>query len=402
MSELKDVFIGRQPIMDGDQNLFAYELLFRNSATVNHAEILGSDSATAQVMLNAFGEIGLVEVVGNAKAFVNFTEGLLDPKYESFFPKNQIVIEVLGSVVLNEKLMVNLKILKERGFKIALDDFILHPELKPLRHFADIIKINTSRIGPKDLSRYIEDFLEDGMILLAEKVESLDQYEFCKNIGFKYFQGYFFAKPKIIQGKALPTNRLHLMEVLSKVYDPDVDMRKLSDAIASDISLSQKLLKFASSTGRNQRVITSIHDAVMQFGLARLQSWVSMVALAGIDDKPLELFRTALIRAKFCELIGERNRDFSVDTYFTVGLFSCLDALMGQEMGDLLKQIRIAPPITMAILNHDGELGLALKIVLALEAGETIDFELPQEMTGADVSALYVQAMAKAQEVKIA
>jgi len=397
MSELVDVYIGRQPILDKSQNLYAYELLFRNSEN-NKADILGGDSATAQVMLNAFGEIGLTEVVGNAKAFVNFTETLLDPKYSAFFPKNHIVIEVLGTVNFNNALMTNLIKLNQAGFKVALDDFVYHPDLKPLRKYASIIKIDTQRIGPKALPAYIESFRETGVKLLAEKVESLDQYEFCRNLGFDYFQGYFFAKPRIIQGKRLPMNQIHVLSVMDKVYQPDIDMRHLSEMIAEDVSMSQKLLKYASTTLGQNRMVTSIHDAVMQFGLERLQSWVSMIALSGVEDKPVELFKTALTRAKFCELVGQGNRDFTPETYFTVGLFSCLDAVMGQEMGVLLKQIHMSPPITMAILNRAGILGETLDMAIAMEQGRT-DFEPPQGKTPIEISGLYVRAMKEAQAV---
>lgn len=397
MSELVDVYIGRQPILDKSQNLYAYELLFRNSEN-NKADILGGDSATAQVMLNAFGEIGLTEVVGNAKAFVNFTETLLDPKYSAFFPKNHIVIEVLGTVNFNNALMTNLIKLNQAGFKVALDDFVYHPDLKPLRKYASIIKIDTQRIGPKALPAYIESFRETGVKLLAEKVESLDQYEFCRNLGFDYFQGYFFAKPRIIQGKRLPMNQIHVLSVMDKVYQPDIDMRHLSEMIAEDVSMSQKLLKYASTTLGQNRMVTSIHDAVMQFGLERLQSWVSMIALSGVEDKPVELFKTALTRAKFCELVGQGNRDFTPETYFTVGLFSCLDAVMGQEMEVLLKQIHMSPPITMAILNRAGILGETLDMAIAMEQGRT-DFEPPQGKTPIEISGLYVRAMKEAQAV---
>jgi EAL and modified HD-GYP domain-containing signal transduction protein len=157
------------------------------------------------------------------------------------------------------------------------------------------------------------------------------------------------------------------------------------------VSLSQKLLKFASAQGENHQV-TSIHDVVLRFGLNRLQSWTSLLMLSGAKDKPSELFRTALIRAKFCELVGGRVNDFSKDSYFTVGLFSCLDAVMDLSLDDLLKELNFEDSIKKALLEEHGSLGVALSAVKAIEQGQT-DFELPKNLTPSELSRLYLMAM---------
>ncbi|MDX1347961.1 MAG: EAL domain-containing protein [Thiomicrorhabdus chilensis] len=400
MAELLDVFVGRQPIFDKEMQLFAYELLFRGNQQDNHAVILGGDSASAQVMLNAFGDIGLQDVVGEHKAFINFTEGLLNPEYQSFFPRKHIVIEVLEDVKVTPQLIHSLKQLRDKGFTIALDDYVFNPELEVLEDFADIIKVDIMEVGAKALIQHTAKLKAKGIRLLAEKVETSNQFEYCKKLGFDYFQGYFFAKPKIIQGKRLPTNQLSVVNLLSSVYDPDIDMRKLSELISRDVTLSQKLLKFASGTSRGNHAVTSIHDAVMRFGLERLKSWTSMLVLSGVDDKPVELFKTALTRAKFCELVGAKIRDYSIDTYFTVGLFSSLDAVMDSDMKELLDKLSLSDEVKNALLNFEGSLGKTMKAVCGIEHGLT-DFDPPGELSATEMSSLYLQAMQFAESVEM-
>jgi len=399
MPNLVDIYIGRQPIFDLEMKVFAYELLFRSGADKNHAVVLGADNATAQVMMNLFGDLGLKEVVGEKKAFINFTEGLLLSENRPFFPKRQVVIEVLEDVAASPAIMRSLKELRELGYTLALDDYVFNPELQKLEQFSQIIKVDILEVGPKKLIEHVQTLKAKGIKLLAEKVETKEQYDFCKRIGFDYFQGYFFSKPKIIQGQSLPNNKLTILELLASVYDPDIQMTELTKIISKDVSLSQKLLKFA-STIRGDFQITSIHDAVMRFGLARLQSWVSMLVLTSVDDKPTELFVTSLIRAKFCELVGSRVGDLSKDTYFTVGLFSTLDAVMDATLDSLLAEMNFATEIKEALLNQNGSLGVALTAVKCLEKGR-IDFELPNGLTPEELSKLYLEAMQFAETVDL-
>ena len=400
MSQLIDIYVGRQPIFNRNLEVIAYELLFRSGSQNNHAMILGGDTASAQVMMNVFGEMGLEEVLGQHKGFINFTEGLLLREYQPFFPKKKVVIEVLEDISVSPQLISSLTKLKELGFKIALDDYIFNPELQPLERFADIIKVEITQVGPKKLVEHAARLKAQGIQLLAEKVETREQYEFCLKLGFDYFQGYFFAKPKIIEGKRLPNNKLTILELLSKVYDPDVDMHSLSDIISKDVSLSQKLLKFVAETNHTGIQISSIHDAVLRFGLNRLKSWASMLVLSGVDDKPVELFTTALTRAKFCELVGGKIGKASIDSYFTVGLFSCLDAVMDAELSSLIKKLGLEPTVEAALLEEQGDLGQVLTMVKGLEQGKT-DFIVPDSITATEASSLYLKAMQFAENVDL-
>ena len=399
MSSLIDIYIGRQPIFNTKLSLHGYELLFRSSQESNHATIIGADSATAQVMMSAFGDIGLRDIASDHKVFINFTEGLLLRENLPFFPPRQVVIEVLEDVHVSEALLRSLKELRSKGFTIALDDYVFNPKLEALESYADIIKVDILEVGPRMLAEHVQRLKNKGVRLLAEKVETREQFDFCKSIGFDFFQGYFFAKPKIIKGRRLPTNKMTVLELLSNVFDPDIDMSKLSAIIAKDLSLSQKLLKFLAENVQSKFPIASVHDGVMRFGLDRLQSWASMLALAGLDDKPMELFRMSLTRAKFCELVGEKMGDVSKDMYFTVGLFSLLDAVMDMELSELLEKLKLDPKLVHALIgDQPSNLRMPLDAVKAMEMGRT-DFEIPRGLCATEVSQLYLQAMQFAQEV---
>ncbi|UQB42382.1 EAL domain-containing protein [Thiomicrospira microaerophila] len=398
MPNLIDVFVGRQPVFDKELKTFAYELLFRANREDNHAVIVGGDSASAQVMIHAFGDIGIKDIAGEHKVFINFTEGLLLREYQPFFPKSKVVIEILETVRVTPSLLSAVKKLRESGYVIALDDYVFNSQLECLEPLADIIKVDILRVGPRQLIEHVKRLKEQGAKLLAEKVETQAHFEFCKKIGFDYFQGYFFAKPVIIQGQRLPTNKVSVLELLASVYDPDVDMQKLSDIISRDVSLSQKLLKFLAQNLEGNHKISSIHDAVVRFGLNRLKSWASMLVLSGVDDKPEELFQTSLTRAKYCELVAEKLAIRPKELYFTVGLFSAFDALMDQDLEVLLAKLNLDEVIFEALMTGKNMPGIILQSVKGLERGET-DFTLPGDCTPADLSHCYLQAMQFTQTV---
>lgn len=396
MSTLLDVYVGRQPIFNRDMGVYAYELLFRSGAQANHAVILGGDSATAQVVLNAFMEIGLTNLVGEHKAFLNFTEGFLLRENIPLFPRDQLVIEVLETVKPTPGVVNAVKHLRELGYTIALDDFFYTDEYKPLVALADIIKIDILAVGAKNLASHVQSIraTNEGVRLLAEKVETREQYEYCKGLGMDYFQGYFFAKPQIVKGQRLPANKMAILELLASVYNPDVDMGELAVIVGRDVGLSHKLLSFVRTYPGNEHIqINSIKDAVLRFGLQKLQSWVSVLVLSGMDDKPHELFKTALLRARFMELLAEKTRKSGHDTYFMVGLFSCLDALMDASMADALAPMAISDDAKKALIEQAGDMGQALCCAMAIERGDASK-TLFAELNPGDITALYMQAMA--------
>jgi len=391
MDQLNQIYIGRQPIFNKNMRTYAYEILFRTSTTSNYANVVDDNQATAQVMINLFSEFGLDNIVGNKKAFINFSEELLLKDIQSFLPKRKVVLEVLETAKPSSELISQLKELSKKGYSIALDDYDFSDELSPFEDLVDIIKIDILAAGSKKLIANMPRLKAKDKRLLAEKIETKQQYEFCKQLGFDFFQGYFFSKPKIIEGKALGANQATTLQFLSSVFDPDVEMAHLSKLVSQDVAMSQKLLKMANQLDGIYPV-KSILDVVNKLGLNRLQSWASVVALSNVSDKPSELLTTSLVRARFCELIGEKQRDIPKDTYFMVGLFSTLDAVMDQSMKELLKDLSFDTIVEDALVSSAGNLGKALIAVREIENRST-SFEPPANLTPTEVSKIYLQAI---------
>jgi len=369
-SQSSNVYVGRQPIFNRELQVYAYELLFRSGDHQDAGSVTGDDSATAQVIVNTFANIGLSNLVGQHKAFLNFTEHFLLAESSSIFPINQVVIELLETIQPTDVVMSAVRSLRDKGYIIALDDFFYTDEFKPLIALAHIIKIDILAVGIRQLPQHIEAIraANKSVHLLAEKVETRAQFELCKALGMDYFQGYFFARTQIVKGHALASNKLAILNLLASVYDPDIDMGELAEIIGHDVGLTHKLLAFVRSYPGNETIqINSIKDAVLRFGLQKLQSWVSILVLAGKDDKTPELFRTALIRARFVQLLAECTNLSQRESFFMVGLFSCLDALMDADMPSLMATMPLHASIKGALIEKSGVMGEALSCVLAIE-----------------------------------
>jgi EAL and modified HD-GYP domain-containing signal transduction protein len=397
MDTLNHFFIGRQPIFDSDINLYAYALLFRHSSEDNFAQIDNADQASAQLIINVLGDIGLAALAGEHKVFINLTDTLLIQEGEPFFNPRQVIIELLEHQV-TPALIRTLKDLRHRGFKIALDDHQFTPEMRVLEDYADIIKIDIQKNDLAALKPTLDALKARGIQLLAEKVETYEEVKYCDQLGFDYFQGYFFAKPQIIQGQTLPPNKLSILQLLSKIYQPNIQLTDLSKIITHDVVLSQKLLSFIRQNIPSKYPITSIHNAVMRCGLEHLRNWIGLMALSNMSDKPNELFYLALTRARFCELISEYIQDPPKERYFTVGLFSTLDAIMDRPLEEILQQLGLDDDhIIQALLEQaNSPLTLTLKAVKALERGQ-LDFECPKNMPLNAISQRYLDAIQYAQ-----
>lgn len=394
-SAMTNVYVGRQPIFNRDLQVYAYELLFRANDQQNSAHVVGGEVATAQVLVNAFVEIGLSNLVGQHKAFLNFTEQFLLSENSHTFPVNQVVIELLETIQPTPAVIQATRSLADKGYTIALDDFFYTDAFKSLVEIAHIIKIDILALGIRQLPAQVQAIRAANarVRLLAEKVETKEQFELCKALGMDYFQGYFFARPQIVKGQALANNKLAILNLLSSVYDPDIDMGELAEIIGHDVGLTHKLLAFVRAYPGNEAIqINSIKDAVLRFGLQKLQSWVSILVLAGKDDKTPELFKTALIRARFVQLLAEDANLAQRESFFMVGLFSCLDALMDADMPTLMATMPLHESIKQALIDKNGVMGEALSCVLAIEQGKTERIQFMQLSAG-EISTAYMQAM---------
>lgn len=362
---MEQVYIGRQPIFDNEARIAAYELLFRNSSQ-NNALVIDGDQATSQVIIDTFMEFGLDKIVGRHRAFINLTRNFIVGDCPLPLNPEQVGLEILEDIAPDERVVAALQDLARQGYLIALDDFEFRPELAPLLEFAHIVKLDVMNEGLDQLAHRVEQLRPYNVKLLAEKVETHEEFEHCKALGFTYFQGYFLCKPHIVQGKRLPANRMVILNLLSELQDPGADMRHLEALIVQDVPLTYRLLRYINSACVSLRsTVDSVRTALMLIGTRTIRNWVSLILLTRISDKPQVLMITALVRAKMCELLAEE--DGGSERYFTVGLFSVLDAMMDQPMGELLEAMPLTDEIKAAILDHDGELGAALQQVVDYE-----------------------------------
>jgi EAL and modified HD-GYP domain-containing signal transduction protein len=397
---MQEVLIGRQPIYDDNLNVYAYELLFRASQDQNTADFSDGDKATTQVVVNAFIEIGLDKIVGNRPAFFNMTRNFLLSDNPLPFSGEQLVLEVLEDVKVDEELVAAVKCLSNKGFTIALDDFIFHDSLRPLVEVSDIVKIDILPLNHSELKEHVTELRRYDVKLLAEKVETQEEYEFCKSLGFDYYQGYFFCKPRIIKGQSIPSNKLAVLRVLAKLNEADVDAAELEAEISQDVTLSYRLLRtIYSAFFALPRKVDSIRQAVAFIGNQATKNWATLIALAGIVDKPNELMTTAMTRAKFCEQLADTIEATNLDVFFTVGLFSALDALVGMSMDELLKELPLSEGIVDALLHHEGRPGEALFCALAYERGDWDNVKFCK-LSDSDIATAYMTAMQWADQSK--
>jgi EAL and modified HD-GYP domain-containing signal transduction protein len=371
---MEELFACRQPIFDRQLNVIGYELLYRNFET-DRARFLDGDVATSQVILNTYAEIGPEVILGDHKAFINLTRNFLVGKYSFPVQPRRLVLEVPENIVTDPDLVASLRALASQGYEIALDDVTRPQSVQSLLDLANIVKLDLPAISRKFLAQYV-DFLREhtrgrDLKLLAEKVETQEEFELCKELGFDYFQGYFLCKPKIVRRRQLPPTRLVVLRLLDRLHDSEIDFGELEELVAQDALLGYKLLRLTNSTFFGVPYeVKSIRQGMALLGLDQLRAWLMLFFLARMDDKPRELSILAIIRAKMCELLANSAHEPHLHAYFLVGLLSSLDALMDQPLAVLLENVRLSDEVVKALLEHTGRLGEALECVLAYERAD--------------------------------
>ncbi len=370
-TELKhDIFVGRQPIYGRRLELYAYELLYRG-ADVDYADFTEGDRATSQVLLNTFTEFGLERIVGGHLAFINLTRGFIVGEYPLPVPRTQVVLEVLEEVEPDEQVLAGLADLRRRGFKIALDDFVYRVEREPLLELADIVKVDILGLGEREIRERFELLAPVGLKLLAEKIETREQFDFCRDLGFDYFQGYFLAKPNVVSGTSIPISGLNLLRLLAEFQGPACDFDRVAEIVSQDVALSYKLLRHINAAiyGMPRR-IDSVKETVAYLGLSTVRNLASLFLLSDVPEQPHELLVTAMVRAKMCECLARARGERDASAYFTVGLFSTLEALLSASMSNIVKKLPLSDELRDALLEGKGPLGEALRCSLAYERGE--------------------------------
>lgn len=362
--------VARQAIYDHALNVYAYELLYRQEQS-DCAAVMDGDAATARVMLNTFLDIGLETMVGEYLAFLNITRGIILERSFRVLPKNRVVLEVLETIEPDECVVEALRDATKQGYIVALDDFEFRDSLRPFLDLASIVKIDIRALSPETLEEHVSLLRGYSVKLLAEKVETHEEFDWCRGLGFEYFQGYFFCKPKIVEGKRLPAQKITLLTLLAKLQDPSITISELEGLIKHDLSLSYKILRYVNSAYWGlPKTVTSIGQAACFVGLDRLRAWMSLIILSSVEDKPFELLVLAAVRAQMCQLLGMQLRPDRAEQFFTVGLFSVLDSLFDRDMKEIVETLPLASEIVGALVAYEGLLGRTLQCVVAYERGE--------------------------------
>jgi len=265
------VYIGRQPIFDRDMNIFAYELLYRDS-NENRATITCQNAATTTVILNLITEFGFTAATGNKIAFINLSKDFLTGEKPIQLPSKKVVLEILEDTIVDDALINGLQKIVDRGFTLALDDFIYSSEWDPVLPLVDYIKVEIPLLTREEIKNHVTQLKKYNVKLLAEKIESEEEYDFLLACGFDLFQGYFLAKPKVIEGKTITANKLTILSLLSDLNNDAIEIRDLVKSISNDVSLCYKILRYINSAHFSLvRKVDSIREAITYVGLKKLK-----------------------------------------------------------------------------------------------------------------------------------
>ena len=382
-----EVFVARQPIFNIHEQIVGYELLYRNKKQDNAFPNIDSDIATVDVLVNSFLSIGIGEVALGKPAFVNFTSNLLHSPVFDYLDPTKIIVEVLEDVEINVSIIERIQELKARGFKIALDDFIMNEittELDSVLRLTDYIKIDflaTPLLERMEIENQIKSNYSH-IKLLAEKVETRNQYEVAKYTGYSLFQGYFFEQPQILSTTDIPPNVIQYLQILSQLREEEPDINHLSESIERDISLTYKLLQLINhSNKRSKSKVRSIKQAILLLGLAELRKWMYLLAMreARLDsenDAKKEIMLASLFRAKLCEKLAHYNYEENYPEYFLVGLFSLIDTILERPLNSILQQLPFSEEIAETISGQDTTMSPYLKLSIASNKADFKKVEL--------------------------
>jgi c-di-GMP-related signal transduction protein len=401
-----DVFVARQPIFDRQLRVYGYELLSR-SCLVNACEETNETAATVQVIANAVLAIGLNRLLGGKRGFVNFGRNVLVGEWTRILSPKTLVVEILETVEPDSEVLAACRELRRLGYPVALDDFICTPAFEPLTELADIIKVDFRATPRTEQERLVRVYGRRGIAMLAEKVETREEFEWAKQAGYHYFQGYFFARPHILRARQMQAGELNHLRLMKELSKPDLDFDILEHLIRVDVAFSYKVLRYMNSAAFTwSGTIRSIRHALVMMGEYEIRRWISIATLPGATQgKPDEVTMHAVVRGRFCELVALQgtHAQGSGDP-FLLGMFSLLDAMMDQPLSEILDELSLTPQLRDAILGAPVEgntLAAILTLVRCYEAAEWDELPalaamigLPTELT----PQLYIQAVAWAEE----
>ncbi|MDX1796129.1 MAG: HDOD domain-containing protein [Hydrogenovibrio sp.] len=394
---MSEVFIGRQPILDRNMEVFAYELQFHQGMNPNQATVEASEA----LLKKTESEIGFQSIIGPHAAMMSLPKSLISSEHLPVLENSEhLVLEIPNDVSKDVEILKTLKELKLAGSAIALSDYIEDDASIKLATISDFVKINNEAHSEMKLKAMIKNLHDQGIKVIAESVETEEMFHYLKKLGFDYFQGHFFTNPVIINGEKLTGNKLTLLQIMAKINDPKTDYSQLSEVLSQDVALSHKLLVAVNNPMTMIPVrVESISDALKYMGLKRLKFWVNMLLLADMGDAPQELLVSSLIRARFCEMLAEKAGHHSEkDTYFLVGLFSALGAFFRTPIETVVEEMPLSESVKQALIDKKGDMGKALICLQNLESTSCNHEDIQYGDIGiTDIGNIYMTSTAWAQ-----
>ena len=360
-------YIARQPILNREQNTYAYELLFR-SGPDNFFQANDPDAATCKTI--DFSMIfGPAALTGGHPAFINCTRNILLQDTITLLPRDRVVVEILENVIADEPTIAACERLQRAGYLIALDDYIPTPDTMRLLPFADLVKVDFLATDAARQAAIAADMRRRGIKLLAEKIETAEQFQFAMSLGYHYFQGYFFCKPLTFTMQDIACSKLSYIHILNIATREDYDVTELEQAILHEPSLCYRLLRYLNSASFGLFPIRSIRHALSLLGQFEIRKWVSIVVAISIaSDRPDQLISSALSRARTCEGLATITGD-DVSSAFMVGIMSLMDAILDRPMSTVIAQLPLNDDCKEALGGSDQGLGQLLHMAVCCERG---------------------------------
>ncbi len=363
--------MARQPIFNKRKRLYGYELLFRDGM-VNAFPDVDGDAATSRVLSTSFLSNGIERITGRKKAFVNFTEKMITEKIPAMFPKKTIMVEILEDIEPNAAVVTACREMAKQGYNLVLDDFIYKPEMKPLLALARIVKFDFRASSIEEIKEAIKELAAYRVKLLAEKIETHEEFQQALNMGFEYFQGYFFSKPEILKSRDISPSKITLLSIMSEANRKDFRITELEKFVSRDLSVNYKLMRYINSAYFGMfKKVNSVKQTIVLLGVKEIRRFISLIAMAQlVSGKPDELIRASLIRARLCENLGKEVIGKNGSELFTLGLFSFIDAILDDEMGKIMEKLPLSDNIKKALTGEGGELADYLALVSCYETGD--------------------------------
>ncbi|WP_415883186.1 EAL and HDOD domain-containing protein [Neptuniibacter sp. QD34_54] len=374
--ESLDLLLARQPVFNKSQDVVAYLLLYRNDDE-QAPNTINDHLATSSVILNTYASICEEGEVRSLPCYIKLTDKTLMADNFPDLPKESFIIEILGHSKISPEFVQRVQELNQQGYRLALSDYRPHPKYEPLLNLVHILKIDIQKTGVDQLPQTVKDLRPYHLELLADKVESQNEFRKCHELGFALFQGYFLSKPEPVKGKKLGSSKVLLLQMMVELQSPTATAQSVEQLVVNDPLLTYRILRVVNSAAFSiQREIESLSHAISLLGFEQIRKWVSLFLVTDTQEKPEELTRSMLVRGRMCELLAEMlGRDQPINNFIT-GLFSKLDVLLDMEMPELLEQIPLQADVKAALLSNEGQLGQILDQVCHYERGDFQDLDL--------------------------